>query len=84
MQLGDTFFLKFRKILSVNFDLKKKFIDICVMTYHIPITEEEILIKDAVVKIQANQNIKNKIFIAKQNILNDLKKQNVSIKDIRF
>lgn len=84
MELGDSFFVKFKKILSKNIELRDKFIYFCTKIYKISISEQDIVVKDGVVKIQSNQNLKNKLFTIKKDLLKELQKQGVAIKDIHF
>ena len=84
MSIGDDFFAKLKKIFSVSFENKEKFIAICNGVYHIPLTEQEIVLKDGIVKITSNQALKSKIFLIKKSLLQELQRQNIAIKDIRF
>lgn len=84
MALSEGFFDKFRKILSANIGVKKKFVDICKDRYQISLKEDEIVFKDSIISIKASNAVKNKIFLIKGSLLKDLKDQNVTIYDIRF
>ena len=84
MALSEGFFDKFRKILSANIGVKKKFVDICKDRYQILLKEDEIVFKDSIISIKASNAIKNKIFLVKGGLLRDLRDKNIAIYDIRF
>lgn len=84
MVLSEGFFDKFRKILSANVGVKKQFSDICKDRYQILLKDDEIVFKDSVISIKANNAVKNKIFSVKVGLLKDLKDQKIPIYDIRF
>lgn len=74
MQNITVFFKKFSKLKPTNRIIRKTVFDI-LKNKHIPISKDEIIYHNGVVYIKSNQIIKNEIFLSKEYILKEIKKQ---------